>query len=414
MENSAITVAQSNAFVTTFDLSPTGSGPLNGLRFAAKDVIDLAGWKTSCGNPTWRDSHPPAVANAVCVEQLLRAGARCVGKTIPDELAFSLLGENHFYGTPLNAKAADRVPGGSSSGSAAAVACGLVDFALGTDTGGSTRVPASNCGVFGFRPSHGFISMAGVNPLAPSFDTVGILAHDAKVLATVASILLACAPLSASNSGKIHLINDAFVLADPEVQTALSEPVRYLRDFLGERVQEVSLHDLTADEPGSDFANWVDTFCVIQWAEIKSCLGAWIADAKPEFGADIAASLELTNQLDRRRVAEAFCRRKHYFESLRRFLGPNDLLCILTTPAVAPRKGNPPPRNSIGSGYYPRTLALTSLAGIGRLPQVSLPIAHVSGVPVGLSLLAKHGQDRFLLQVAKNLAQEATLRINHP
>src|SRR5438046_393448 len=86
MNSSAITVAQSNAFVTTFDLSPTESGPLDGLRFAVKDTIDVAGLKTGCGNPTWRDSHPAAVVHAVCVEQLLLAGARCVGKTICDEL----------------------------------------------------------------------------------------------------------------------------------------------------------------------------------------------------------------------------------------------------------------------------------------------------------------------------------------
>ena len=190
MNSSKITVAQSNAFVATFDLSPTGSGPLDGLRFAVKDTIDVAGFKTGCGNPTWRDSHPAAVAHAVCVEQLLRAGARCVGKTISDELALSLLGENYFYGTPLNPRAPERVPGGSSSGSASAVACGLVDFALGTDTGGSTRVPASNCGIWGFRPSHGFVSVAGVNPLAPSFDTVGVLARSADVLAKVGLVLL--------------------------------------------------------------------------------------------------------------------------------------------------------------------------------------------------------------------------------
>jgi len=112
MNSSAITVAQSNAFVTTFDLSPADSGSLDGLRFAVKDTIDVASFKTGCGNPTWRDSHPAAVVHAVCVEQLLLAGARCIGKTISDELAFSLLGENHFYGTPLNAHAPDRVPGG--------------------------------------------------------------------------------------------------------------------------------------------------------------------------------------------------------------------------------------------------------------------------------------------------------------
>ena len=410
MNSSAIPVAQSNAFVTTFDLSPTGSGPLDGLRFAVKDTIDVAGFKTGCGNLTWRDSHPAAVVHAVCVEQLLRAGARCFGKTISDELAFSLLGENHFYGTPLNAQAPDRVPGGSSSGSASAVACGLVDFALGTDTGGSTRVPASNCGIWGFRPSYGFVSVAGVNPLAPSFDTVGILAQSADVLAKVALVLLAAAPVSPNKPTTIHLIREAFALADPEVQEALSEPMQRLGEIFGGAVRESSLQELVADDAGHSFATWADTFCVIQWAEIESCLGAWIANARPEFGPEIAASFQLMNQLDRRRVAEAVQRREQYFRSLHEFLGPDDLLCIPTTPALAPRKGDPPRRSSSGSGYYPRTLSLTSVAGMGRLPQVSLPIADADGVPVGLSLLARHGQDSFLLQVAKRVDRETNLR----
>jgi amidase len=405
MNSSTITVAQSNAFVTTLDLSPTGSGPLDGLRFAVKDTIDVAGFKTGCGNPTWRDSHPAAVVHAVCVEQLLRAGARCVGKTISDELAFSLLGENHFYGTPLNAHAPDRVPGGSSSGSASAVACGLVDFALGTDTGGSTRIPASNCGIWGFRPSHDFISVAGVNPLAPSFDTVGVLARSADVLAMVGLVLLA-APVSASKPATIYLIRDAFALADADVQGALLEPMRQLREKFGGAVRESSLQELVPDDTGHSFAPWAETFCVIQWAEIKNSLGAWIANAKPEFGPEIAASFQLVNQLDHRRIAEAVQRREQYFRSLHEFLGPDDLLCIPTTPALAPRKGDPPKRSSSGSGYYPRALSLTSVAGMGRLPQVSLPIADADGVPVGLSLLARHGQDSFLLQVAERLEEQ--------
>ena len=412
MNSSTITVAQSNAFVTTFDLSPTDSGPLDGLRFAVKDTIDVAGFKTGCGNPTWRDSHPAAVVHAVCVEQLLLAGARCIGKTISDELAFSLLGENHFYGTPLNAHAPDRVPGGSSSGSASAVACGLVDFALGTDTGGSTRVPASNCGIWGFRPSHGFVSVAGVNPLAPSFDTVGILAQNADVLAKVGLVLLAAAPVSSNKPATIHLIREAFDLADADVQQSLSEPLQRLREIFGDAVRESSLQELVGDDAGHSFATWVDSFCVIQWAEIESCLGAWIANARPEFGPEIAASFQLMKQLDRCRVAEALQRREQYFRSLHEFLGPDDLLCIPTTPALAPRKGDPPRRSSSGTGYYPRTLSLTSVAGMGRLPQVSLPIADADGVPVGLSLLARHGQDSFLLQVAKNVGRETSLPLN--
>ncbi|HEY2143897.1 MAG TPA: amidase family protein, partial [Candidatus Udaeobacter sp.] len=273
------------------------------------------------------------------------------------------------------------------------------------DTGGSTRIPASNCGIWGFRPSHDFISVAGVNPLAPSFDTVGVLARSADVLAMVGLVLLA-APVSASKPATIYLIRDAFALADADVQGALLEPMRQLREKFGGAVRESSLQELVPDDTGHSFAPWAETFCVIQWAEIKNSLGAWIANAKPEFGPEIAASFQLVNQLDHRRIAEAVQRREQYFRSLHEFLGPDDLLCIPTTPALAPRKGDPPKRSSSGSGYYPRALSLTSVAGMGRLPQVSLPIADADGVPVGLSLLARHGQDSFLLQVAERLEEQ--------
>src|SRR6188768_3826585 len=180
---------ESGAFIEQFTLPPTRTGPLDGLTFAVKDLIDVAGHRTGCGNPTWLATHPPATVSAICVEQLLAAGATCLGKTITDEIAFSLLGENHFYGTPLNPAAPDRVPGGSSSGSASAVACGLVDFAVGTDTGGSIRVPASNCGIFGLRPSHGLISVAGVMPFAPKLDTVGLFARDIDILQRATAVL---------------------------------------------------------------------------------------------------------------------------------------------------------------------------------------------------------------------------------
>ena len=183
---------QAEAFVERFELQPTGSGPLSGLSFGGKDIIDIAGHQTGCGNPTWRATHPTATSNAFCVDQLLNAGAACAGKTVMDELAFGMFGENFFYGAPLNPRAPDRVPGGSSSGSASAVACGLVDFAIGTDTAGSVRLPASNCGVFGLRPSHGFVSVAGVYPLAPTFDTVGVFARTAEILTRAAAALLQC------------------------------------------------------------------------------------------------------------------------------------------------------------------------------------------------------------------------------
>jgi amidase len=408
--NGSTGVAEGNAFVQSIEVDPTGSGPLNGLSFAVKDLIDLGGHKTGCGNPTWRETHPPASVNAVCVEQLLDAGARCVGKTVSDELAFSLLGENHFYGTPLNPRAPDRVPGGSSSGSASAVACGLVDFALGTDTGGSVRVPASNCGVWGLRPSHGFISVAGVNPLAPTFDTVGILASSAEILTRVASVLLACEDIPGEEPGTIRFLQDAFSIADTDVRQAVQNPVECLRSLFGERLRDSSVWEIGGEQArrseGTSFQTWHDTYSVLQWAEIESCLGAWIEATKPALGPEAAQNFDLVKSLDRRRVRPAAQRREEYFRRLEVFLGPNDLLCMPTTPDLAPLKGTIAPRGRAAAGeYYPRTLSLTSVAGIGRLPQVSLPLAEsASGVPVGLSLLAANGRDAFLLSVVKRVA----------
>jgi amidase len=402
--------AEGNAFIESIEVDPTGSGLLEGLSFAVKDLIDIGGHKTGCGNPTWRETHPPASVNAVCVEQLLDAGSRCVGKTVSDELAFSLLGENHFYGTPLNPKAPDRVPGGSSSGSASAVACGLVDFALGTDTGGSVRVPANNCGVWGMRPSHGFISVAGVNPLAPTFDTVGILASSAEVLARVTSVLLAYEDIPGEELGTIHLLREAFSIADPDVRQALEDPVQRLERIFGRRTRDTSVWEIHGESETSEgvvLQTWHDTYSVLQWAEIESCLGAWVKAAKPAFGPEAAQNFDLVKRLDRRRVSPAAPRREEYFQRLKAFLEPNDLLCMPTTPALAPLKGTIEPRGHAAAGdYYPRTLSLTSVAGIGRLPQVSLPLAESSGrVPVGLSLLAANGQDAFLLSVVKRVAE---------
>ena len=243
--NHRISIAESGAFVESFSLAPTAAGPLAPLKFAVKDLIDVAGHPTGCGNPTWRQTHGPATLHAVAVEQLLAAGAECVGKTVTDELAFSLIGENHFFGTPLNPAAPTRVPGGSSSGSASAVACGLADFAIGTDTGGSVRVPASNCGIWGFRPSHDRISLAGVMPFAPSFDTLGVLASSGRILENVASVLLAEEPTPASEPERILLLADAFELVDADVRSALEPAVERLRARWGSRVESIGIEALT-------------------------------------------------------------------------------------------------------------------------------------------------------------------------
>jgi amidase len=336
------------------------------------------------------------------LDQLLYAGGRCIGKTVTDELAFGLDGENFFYGTPVNPRAADRVPGGSSSGSASAVACGLADFALGTDTGGSVRVPASNCGIFGMRPSPGFISVAGVNPLAPSFDTVGVLASRLEVLKKAMSVLLSCDVPDRVEVGQVHFLTDAFAAADPEVNEALSGAVESIKRLFPGQCDETSLADLGI--PGSEqgLAAWWQIYVRIQGAEILSCLGSWVEDAKPEFGPRPRVNFQLVRDMDRSLIPEATLQREAYYRIVKRFLGSHDVLCMPTTPTLAPKKASLGFDRTV-EPYFMRTLAFTAIAGVARVPQVTLPFGEACGVPIGLSLIASNGMDAFLLAAASRL-----------
>jgi amidase len=398
-----ISVEESGAFIERFTVEPTGQGPLDGLTFAVKDLIDVAGHHTGCGNPTWLATHPPATVHAICVEQLLAAGARCEGKTITDEIAFSLLGENHFYGTPLNPAAPDRVPGGSSSGSASAVACGLVDFAVGTDTGGSVRTPASNCGIYGIRPSYGLVSVAGVMPFTPTLDTVGFFARDLTTLERVASVLLPGDDDATDQKSPptIHLVREAFGLAGEDVRTALAGAIESLRSKFGDRVRETSLADLCGDARAADTMTWLTTYRVLQGTEILSTLGAWMAESKAVFGPAPTSGLEFVKKIDRTRINESVELRERYCRGMNHSLADGALLCFPTSPTVAPLKGSKAYDRS--HDYYQRALSMNAIAGISRLPQVSLPLGNVNGAPVGLSLAAGYGADRYLLAMAERM-----------
>jgi amidase len=388
-------------FVERFDLGPSGSGVLDGLRFAVKDLIDVRGHVTGGGNPTWRDTHPSAAASAVCVDQLLNAGGRCLGKTVTDELAFSLMGENEHYGTPLNPRAPDRVPGGSSSGSASAVAQGMVDFALGTDTGGSVRVPAANVGIWGLRPTHGRISVAGVIPFSPTFDTVGILAGEIDVLTRAARVLLGqdaqAGEASLSAVETVYILTDAFEISDSEVREALGPALDQVR-------ARYPVRDISLDAMGAPpLDTWFKVYGSVQWPEIWSSLGSWIEASGPQFGVHIARSFELSRTFDRTRINAAIRERERLFRLLRSFLGPRDLLCLPTSSGLPPlREATDVDRRS--SPYYRRALSLTAIAGVGRLPQITLPLAEVGGVPVGLSLVGAQDADLFLAEVARAFA----------
>jgi amidase len=387
------------AFIQRLDISPT-KGPLDGLTFAVKDNIDVAGTVTGCGSPAWAADHFPAAMHAIVVEMLLNSGARCLGKTIMDEFAFSLVGENHFYGTPRNPQAPEHIPGGSSSGSASVVAAGEVDFALGTDTGGSVRVPAANCGLYGLRPTWGRYAMAGVQALAPSFDTVGIVARDPEMLAQVDRCLF---PLKATVTAinTVFILEEAWAMADAEIQASLPSITQRMK-AAGLDVKTIRLAALHDGELGADILTWKNAYSAVQWPEIMSIFGGWLDHVKPEIGPKIAENFALAKSYDRSQVSAAVERRENARLQLRSFLQPGTALCLPTTPSPSPLIGKVD-YDRVSAGYVVKALALTAFAGIGGLPQVTLPLSTTGGLPIGFSLIGAADADRALISTAGKL-----------
>ena len=365
-------------------------GPLAGLRFAVKDLIDIAGHPTGFGNPDWAASHPVPQRNAPVIDRLLAAGASVEGKAVLDELAYSLEGRNHHYGAPRNAKAPGRIVGGSSSGSAAAVAAGLVDFGLGSDTGGSVRVPAALTGLFGIRPSHGRIPTTGMRPLAESFDTLGWFAPDAMLLARVGAVLLG--PDSAAwHPRTLVLAEEAWASADPAVRDALEPALFRLEDRFG-APERVPVGGLVRGDH-ADLVGWKDRFRALQGHEIWRTHGAWIEEAKPRFGPEIAARFAWARTITPEAAAEARPLRELFAAAIER-LTADAVLVLPTAPVIAPRLDDPA---ETFLAYRDRTLTLTCIAGLARVPEVTIPAGKVEGALVGLSLIARRGADLQLL-----------------
>jgi amidase len=368
------------------------NGPLAGLTFGVKDLYDLAGILTGNGSPEWLATHPVPTRTAPAVQRLLDAGATCVGKTQMDELAWSLMGENARYGTPLNASAPGRIPGGSSSGSAAAAAAGLVDFSLGSDTGGSVRLPASFCGLYGMRPTHGRIPMEGAVALAPSYDSAGWFARSADMLAEVGRVLLSSQREGAVPSRLLVAI-DLFAIADPGTADALMHALRRLESIAGP-AEEVSV-------AGEDMAAWRDAFRTIQTAEVWATHGAWVTAVQPDFGPGIRERFAAAAATDPAALAAAQRLRVGIAGRLRSMLPAGTVLLLPSSPGPAPLRGSPPAELE---AFRARALALLCLAGHAGLPQVSLPLASVDGLPVGLSVVGGPGTDEDLLALAQAVA----------
>ncbi|MFG1418690.1 amidase [Xanthobacter sp. V0B-10] len=364
-------------------------GPLAGLSFAVKDVLDVAGTVTGNGHPEWARTHAPAAAHAAAVARLLEAGASVAGKTISDELAYSLTGENVHYGTPLNSAAPDRVPGGSSSGSAAAVAAGLVDFALGSDCGGSVRVPASYCGILGMRPTHGRVPAQGIAPFAPSFDCVGWFARDPGVFAAVGRVLLGEGGPEAMPT-RLLIATDAFALLAEDVRAALTAAVRRVEAAVAPAEGVVLAPE--------GLSAWSAAFRALQAEEIWQSVGGWVKATRPTFGPGVRERFAAAETQPPAEAAAARPVREAVRVRTDALLPEGTVLLLPTTPRIAPLRGSAAADTEVA--YRHLAMNLLCPAGLAGLPQVSLPLARVEGAPIGLSLVARRGSDLALLALA--------------
>ncbi len=378
---------------THAELKGVGSGPLAGLSFGAKDIYDVAGNKTGFGSPDWLATHDAARFTAPALTRLIDAGAHMIGRTHTDELTYSLNGENAHYGTPVNVNAPGRIPGGSSSGSAAAVAASLVDFALGSDTGGSVRAPASFCGIYGMRPTHGRIPLEGACPLAPSFDTAGWFARDAEMMERVGRVLLVD-DTPAPKPSHLMLAQDAFALAGDKLRQALRPALARVAAVLGEP------EAVTVSNDG--LSQWFQVFRVLQGAEVWSQHGDWVERAKPNLGPGVRERMHWASTIEAENVAPAKIKREEITRRMAELLSGNGVLVLPTSPGIAPLINTP---TADLEDFRASAMSLLCIAGLARLPQISMPLATLNGCPVGLSLVGARGNDILLLEIARRIGR---------
>src|SRR5580704_6927845 len=375
-----------------FRIDGAAEGPLAGLTFAAKDLFDVAGHPTGGGNPDWARSHPFPIRHAWAVQRLLDSGACLIGKTITDEVSLGILGENPFDGTACNPRAPGRVPGGSSSGSAVAVAAGLSDTALGTDTGGSVRVPSSFCGLYGIRPTHGRLDLTGMMSQAPSSDTTGWFARDAATFARVSAVMLGEA-IPDELPRRLVIASDAFALADPAVAAALRPLVDRLSALIGAVDEEAMA------PPG--LAAWANAQRTLQPHEAWQNFKDWIDRVNPRFQFSVARNLTLAAAIPESERARAAAVRNAARARMRELMPLGTILCLPTTPFPAPLCGQ---ALSVLDPLRDRITRLCCHGGLTGVPQVSIPGSTLDGLPIGLSIVGAPGSDATLIAVAGALA----------
>ncbi|XP_077251431.1 translocon at the outer membrane of chloroplasts 64-V [Tasmannia lanceolata] len=412
------------AFIDRFELFPSpqppppaARHPLAGLTFAVKDIFDIKDYVTGFGNPDWESSHEPAVRTAVAVSLILKQGATCVGKTIMDEFAFGMTGENMHYGTPINPEVPSQIPGGSSSGSAVAVKAEIVDFALGTDTVGCVRIPASFCGILGFRPSHGAVSTVGLLSNSQSLDTVGWFARDPSILHRVGHVLLQVSPFVLRRTRCFIFADDCFQLSKvPQQKTmyVVSKATEKLSGYQPPKHMNIGQYIASNvpslkgfREASTNIQQGISTLRALsnvmlslQRYEFKTNHEEWIKTMKPRLGPDISARVLAAVNTTHKNIKSFYKVRTEMRAALKSLLKDDGILVIPTVPDT-PLKLNS--KKNPNNEFQDRALALLSIAGMSGCCQVTIPIGKHEDSPISVSFIASHGSDKFLLDTVLDM-----------
>jgi len=374
-------------------LKGAASGSLAGLSAVVKDMYDIAGERTGCGSPEWLATHPPAARNCPPVQKILDAGATIIGKTVCDEYFYSVSGANAHYGTPVNIRAPGRLPGGSSAGSAAACGAGLCDFALGSDTGGSVRVPASFNGIYGLRPTHERIEHSGVADMAPSFDVPGWFAATPGVFRKVGAVLL-------DNRGVAAQINRVVVLEDAfaQAEEPVADLLRTLLEFMSDDLPEMAHGRIAPD----GFDPWREAFRIVQAYETWQTFGAFVTKHRPNIGPGVKERMQFASTVT---SAQADASREVVNKArdhIRQIVVPGTVLALPTAPSIAPKIEI---SGAELEEFRTRVMRLTCTSGISGLPQMNIPGGTINGCPIGLSFIGWAGGDEALLDLACKLSR---------
>jgi len=388
-------VIERSAFVPhdlTAPIEGRPGGVLEGFTAAVKDLYDVAGYRTSAGSPEWLESSQPAAKHAGAVDKLLDAGATIIGKTVCDEFFYSITGANAHYGTPINPRAPSRLPGGSSSGSAAACAAGACDLALGSDTAGSMRIPAAFCGLYGIRAGQERFNMAGAAAMAPSFDAGGWFSASPGLFRRAGDVLLEPGERPAP-IGQMIILDDGLENADEAVGTVVKAVLAAARAHLPTPSYERAAPD------GLD--SWREAMRVVQGHEVWTSFGEFITDRQPNLGPGIRERMELAAAISDDEAEAASEVTEQATHRMHELAAPGTVIALPTAPSIAPLLTTP------GDGlesFRVRGMRLICMASISGLPQVSIPAGTVDGAPIGLSFIGWPGSEEALLSLATTIA----------